>query len=156
MVEHPFGTLAASNSTGKHMNTYIRYTGGTQFEAIVRGHRIIADQPADNGGQDAGPTPPELLLASLGACAGHYAAEYLRARNLSAEGLSLHVFADKGAKPAHLSCFRIEVTIPDLSPKHRDGVLRAVKSCLIHNTLKMSPVIEIDVNVAHAGEDLVY
>ena len=137
------------------MNTYIRYAGGAQFEAMVRGHRIVADQPADNGGQDAGPTPPELLLASLGTCAGHYAVEYLRTRNLSTEGLSLHVFADKGAKPVHLSFFRVEVTIPDLSPKHREELLRAVKACLIHNTLRMAPVVEIEVNLAHAGEDLV-
>jgi putative redox protein len=137
------------------MNAYIRFTGGSQFEAVVRGHRIVADQPADNGGADAGPTPPELLLASLGTCAGHYAVEYLRTRNLPLEGLALHVFADKGTKPAHLSFFRVEVTIPDLSPKDREGLVRAVKSCLIHNTLRMSPVIEIEVNVAHAGEEIV-
>lgn len=137
------------------MNTSIRYTGGSRFETLVRGHRIVTDQPASNGGKDAGPTPPELLLASLGTCAGHYAAEYLRARGLSAKGLALQVFADKGAKPAHLSLFRIEVTIPNLSRKDREGLLRAVKSCLVHNTLRMPPVIDIEVKLAHAGEELV-
>jgi putative redox protein len=31
-------------------------------------HRLTADEPITRGGSDSGPTPHELLLASLGAC----------------------------------------------------------------------------------------
>ena len=31
-------------------------------------HRLLADEPAGQGGEDAGPNPYELLLMSLGAC----------------------------------------------------------------------------------------
>ena len=140
---------------GRTMNTYIRYTGGSRFESLIRGHRIVTDQPAVNGGKDAGPTPPELLLASLGTCAGHYAAEYLKERGLSPEGLTLQVFADSGATPVHLKFFRVQLTIPDLNRKEREGLIRAVKSGLVHTPLRMSPVIDIEVSVAHAGEELV-
>jgi hypothetical protein len=37
------------------------------------------------------------------------------------------------------------VTAPDLEQKHREGVLRAVRACLIHNTLLHAPTIETDV-----------
>ncbi len=38
----------------------------TQIE--VGGHPLIADEPAAMGGENAGPAPYDLLLASLGAC----------------------------------------------------------------------------------------
>lgn len=126
------------------MEVLIEYRGGVKFEASARGHRLITDQPLDHGGQDAGMTPPELLLASLGACAGHYAAEYLRARSLPAEGLQVRVTAEKAAAPARLDNFRIQVEVPGLDdPRHQEGVLRSVKRCLIHNTMEVRPSVHI-------------
>ncbi len=36
-------------------------------EVRVGSHRLLADEPPDSGGDDTGPSPSELLLASLGA-----------------------------------------------------------------------------------------
>ena len=123
-----------------------RYAGDVKFEVEARGHRAICDQPLDNGGSDAGMTPPEFFLASIAACAGYYAAEYLKTRGLSCEGLAVRVAADKAKMPARLAVFRIEVTTAKLDARHEAGVLRAVKSCLIHNTLLHAPQIDIVVN----------
>lgn len=48
------------------MEVRVEHLGGVQFEITARQHRIVSDQPAENGGFDEGMTPPELLLASLG------------------------------------------------------------------------------------------
>ena len=120
----------------------VRHLGNVQFEASARGHRAICDQPPENGGADQGMTPPEFLLASLGTCAGFYAAQYLKTRNLPAAGLEVTVHAEKVRQPARVGQFRIEVFVPGLDAQHEEGVLRAVKACLIHNTLLHAPSIE--------------
>lgn len=126
------------------METTITYRGGVQFEVDARGHKVICDQPLDNGGQNAGMSPPEFLLASLGTCAAFYAAQYLRTRSLPAEGLEVRVNATKAMGPARLGSFRIEIRVPGLEDeKHKAGILRAAKSCLIHNTLLQAPEIEM-------------
>ena len=103
------------------MEVIVHHLGDVKFEAIARGHRLRCDQPEDNHGADTGMTPPEFMLASLGTCAAYYAAEYLRTRGLSTEGLTVRVAASKGTGPARLASFRIEVTVPDLDPRHEAG-----------------------------------
>lgn len=127
------------------MEVIIRHLGNVKFSAAARGHEVICDQPAENSGTDTGMSPPEFLLASLGTCAGYYAAEYVKARHLPAEGLEVRVSAEKEMRPARLDKFRIEVKLPALDAEHEAGVLRAVKHCLIHNTLLSPPSIEIAV-----------
>jgi uncharacterized OsmC-like protein len=128
------------------MEAEILYLGEAKFEAIARGHRVICDQPATTGGSDSGMTPPEFLLVSLGTCAGFYAAQYLKARSLPADGLRVKVTAEKATQPARLGRFRIEVTAPELDPQHQAGILRAVKLCLVHNTLLNAPAIDVVLN----------
>jgi len=129
------------------MEVEVLHQGEVKFEAIARGHRVICDQPATNGGSDSGMTPPEFLLVSLGTCAGFYAAQYLKARSLSADGLRIKVTAEKATHPARLERFQVQVSLSDLQPQHFAGLLRAVKLCLIHNTLLNTPAIDV---VLHA------
>ncbi|HET6179476.1 MAG TPA: OsmC family protein [Candidatus Sulfotelmatobacter sp.] len=128
------------------MEVTVEHLGAVQFEIKARQHTIACDQPAENGGHDEGMTPPELLLASLGSCAGFYAAQYLRKYKLATEGTSVRVTAEKVKDPARIENFRIEIDTPiDLSEQHRAGVERAVHHCLIHNTLLHPPQIAIEV-----------
>ena len=130
------------------MEAIVRYNGGVRFEAEARGHRIVSDQPLESGGEDAGMTPPELLLASLGTCVGYYAAQYLRVHKLPVEDLTIRVEAEKAAQPARLGTFRIEVeSAAATEERHREGLLRAAHKCLIHNTLMVAPAIGIAVAV---------
>ena len=129
------------------MNATARYLDGVQFRTTVRGHQVVSDLPIENKGADAGIAPPEFLLVALATCAGYYALEYLRGRLIPADGLSVEVSAEKLKQPARLGNFRIDVTAPDLPAEHEQLLLRAVKACLIHNTLMNPTVIE---TVIHA------
>jgi uncharacterized OsmC-like protein len=113
---------------------------------------VVCDQPADNAGTDEGMTPPEFLLASLGTCAGFYAVQYLNARGLPSSGLQVRVSGEKAKAPARVASFLIEISVPGLQDeRHREGVLRAAKSCLIHNTLLNPASIETVLRPAAAA-----
>ena len=127
------------------MEVTAEYAGGVRFVVAARGHRVWCDQPVENGGADKGMTPPEFLLASLATCGGYYAAQYLKARGMSAEGLEVRVTAEKAAQPARLASFRLEVTGVEVDARNEAGLLKAVKACLIHNTLLGAPQIEVTV-----------
>ena len=133
------------------MEVTVRHLFGTQFEASARGHRLLSDQPPGNSGTDLGMTPPELLLSALGTCAGYYAVEYLKARNLECQALSVRVTAEKLTQPARLGSLRMEVTTPGLDPARQAGVLRAVNACLIHNTLSHPSAIDLSVSATESG-----
>ena len=124
----------------------VEHLGAVQFEIKARGHSIVSDQPVESGGFDEGMTPPELMLASLGSCAGYYAADYLKRQKLGAEGTRVRVTADKAKNPARLDNFKIEVDVPaNLSEEHVKGVQEAVHRCLIHNTLMHPPTISLEI-----------
>ena len=130
------------------MEVIVNHLGDVQFEIKARQHVVVSDQPAENGGYDEGMTPPELMLASLGSCAGFYAAAYLKKHNLAAKGCTVRVTAEKAKNPARLDNFKIEVDVPvDLDAKHFAGVQDAVHRCLIHNTLLAPPKIDICIQV---------
>ena len=129
------------------MEINVEHLGSLQFQIKTRGHSIVSDQPVEHGGYDEGMTPPELFLASLGSCAGYYAAQYLRKHKLAAEGTVVRVTCDKVKEPVpRMDNFAIDIQVPvELSAKDRQGLHEAVEHCLVHNTLLHSPKISIQV-----------
>lgn len=135
------------------MEVTVEHLGAVQFEIRARQHTIDCDQPEENGGFDEGMTPLELMLASLGSCAGYYAAQYLRKQGLAKEGTRVRVTANKKTGPARLDDFRIEVDLPvACGAEHRKGVEDAVHRCPIHNTLQHPPKITIAIDESPLGQ----
>ena len=57
----------------------VRSAGEGFAQEIAAGsHRFLSDEPARSGGTDTGPTPYDLLLASLGACTSMSVTIYAR------------------------------------------------------------------------------
>jgi putative redox protein len=134
------------------MEVKVTHLDQVKFAIHARSHTIICDQPAENGGQDSGMTPPELLLASLGSCAAFYAVQYLKTRNLDDRGVEVSVTADKLKQPARLGNFDVRVVCPlPLTDDQTEGLMRSVHHCLIHNTLLAPPEIKIGLTIAEAS-----
>ena len=127
----------------------ITHLDKVKFAIHSRSHSIVCDQPAENGGEDSGMTPPELLLASLGSCAAFYAMQYLMTRNLAQTGVEVTVTAEKLKHPARVGNFRVHVVCPvALTEEQTEGLMRSVHHCLVHNTLLTPPEIKIDLAIA--------
>jgi putative redox protein len=130
------------------MEVKITHLDQVKFAIHTRSHSILCDQPTENGGQDTGMTPPELMLASLGSCAAFYAVQYLKTRNLDDSGVEVSVTAEKLKQPARLGNFRIRVVCPvSLTQEQNEGLMRSVHHCLVHNTLLSPPQIQIELAV---------
>ena len=123
------------------------HLGAVQFEINARKHKIYCDQPVESGGFDEGMTPPELMLASLGACAAYYAVDYLK-RAILPEGIRVRTTAEKVPGPPRLDDIHIELDCSaTLDDRHQKGLLDAVRRCLIHNTLLHTPKIRVELLV---------
>jgi uncharacterized OsmC-like protein len=130
------------------MEVKVKQIDKFKFNVKARSHAVISDQPTENGGEDEGMTPPELMLASLGACAEFYAVQYLRTRKLDERGVEVTVAAEKLMQAARLGNFRIHVACPAaLSAEQTEGLRRSVHHCLIHNTMLSLPRIDIELAV---------
>ena len=132
------------------MEVKITHLNRVKFAIQSGSHSILCDQPVENGGEDSGMSPPELLLASLGSCAAFYAVQYLKTRNLAETGVEVTVTAEKLKSPARVGNFQIQVACPvSLTEEQTEGLMRSVHHCLIHNTL-LSPS-EIAIELAIKG-----
>jgi uncharacterized OsmC-like protein len=123
-----------------------RFVAGEAYEVTVRGHRLVVDQPADAGGQDSGPTPTELFVASLASCAAFYAGRFLTRHGYSRDGLAVSAGYEMASdRPARVRNVRLIVRVPAGLPPERWAALRAVAShCTVHNTLTSPPSVIID------------
>jgi putative redox protein len=127
------------------MEVRITHLNRVKFSIQSRTHTILCAQPADDGGDDMGMTPPQLFLASLGSCAAFYATQYLRTRSVAVTGVEVSVTAEKLKHPARLGNFRVQVTYPvSLTEEQTEGLMRSVNHCLIHNTLLSQPEFAIE------------
>jgi uncharacterized OsmC-like protein len=131
------------------MEVKVSHVGKVRFQIQARQHVIECDQPLENGGDDAGMTPPEIFLGSLGSCAAFYAAQYLSSRKLADHGLEVSVVAEKLREPARLGNFIIKVQSPvTLTADQTLALERSVHRCLIHQTMLQPPQIAIEIVAA--------
>ena len=128
------------------MNTKIEVTRveGLRFAAMIRGHVMMMDQPASNGGTDTAPTPMELLSVALGGCVALYVHQFCAARGIDDDELRVAVVADTAQQPYRVDSFRIILALPEGMPaQYRDAIERVIRSCPVHNTLAHPPRVEL-------------
>jgi putative redox protein len=130
----------------------LQHTGGARFVAEARKHRLVVDQPAEDGATDHGMSPAELLLVSLGSCIGQYVAQYLRLRSLSEDGLLIRVEADRTQRPHRLTGFRVHIVAPGLTERQLRALEKSFPAGLVTGALASENSIRITASSADAAE----
>ncbi|RYF89188.1 MAG: OsmC family peroxiredoxin [Chitinophagaceae bacterium] len=78
------------------MDTHIinsAHQGGMSFSTTIDTHQLITDTTADNGGNNEGPSPKRLMLASLAGCTGIDVVSVLEKMKVPFSQLSIKVSA---------------------------------------------------------------
>lgn len=70
------------------------WMGKMKFDAVVSGHHLIMDAVPEVGGEDAGPRPKELMLASLSGCTGMDVISILNKMRQEVESFNITVEAE--------------------------------------------------------------
>jgi uncharacterized OsmC-like protein/pimeloyl-ACP methyl ester carboxylesterase len=141
-------------------NQVVARTGdsGLRTEILANGHPLVADEPVSGGGTNTGPSPYELLAASLGACTSMTLRMYadrkgwpleaaeVRLRHEKIHCLDCSQAAREGSKIDHIS--RELVLEGPLDDAQRQRLLEIADLCPVHRTLHS----EINVTTTLAEE----
>ena len=136
-VSSPEGGVAVRTGHGKF---------GT--EVYAGKHRFIADEPRTYGGEESGPTPYDLLLASLGTCTAMTMKMYADRKGLPFSGTTIrltherdhHVDCDhceEEGEGAHVQALNREIELHgELSDAEQAKLIEIADKCPVHRTLE--------------------
>lgn len=100
----------------------------------IRHHLVVADEPTDLGGNDDGPTPTELLVASLAACTSITVRAYARRKGWPLEAVDSEVVFERDA--ANEPLFRQTVSLRgNLTIEQRERLMIIAHQCPVHKLL---------------------
>ncbi len=131
-------------------------SGVGRFHNTVRAgaHHLVADEPADVGGGNAGPSPYDYLAIALGACTSMTLRMYANRKKLPLDHVSVAVDHEKvhardceacieaGRSEGRVDRFMRRLHIEGvLDEKTRARMLQIADMCPVHKTLEQSSVI---------------
>ncbi|MER6950300.1 alpha/beta fold hydrolase [Nonomuraea sp. NPDC000554] len=130
----------------------VRETGRYTQRITAGRHGLTADEPADVGGADKGPTPYDLLLSALGACTSMTIRMYADRKQWPLRNVSVRLrhsrihardCADCETKVGLLDRITREVHLDGpLTDDQRRRLMEIADKCPVHRTLTSEVVIE--------------
>jgi putative redox protein len=114
---------------------------GLEHEIEIREHRLIADEPEDQGGTDQGPRPTELLAASLAGCTSITLLMYAGRKGWELGELEVAVDYQTPKPGEQSATIEVKIRTPvTLSDEQRKRLLVIAGMCPVHRTLAAKEV----------------
>jgi putative redox protein len=105
-------------------------------EIAIRSHEVTADEPQDNGGEDEGPTPQELLAASLASCTAITMEMYAQRKGWDVGDVEVQVDYEP-AQRGSPTRFEMVIRMPkELPEEQRLRLMQIAAKCPVHRTLE--------------------
>jgi putative redox protein len=119
-----------------------RVGGKLQQDVSVRDHRVTADEPRNHGGEDSGPSPQELLAASLASCSAITMEMYADRKGWDVGDMVVDVSYEP-AQRGSPTRFVMNVQLPkELSEEQRDRLMQIAAKCPVHRALEGEVMFE--------------
>jgi len=125
-----------SSPTGRTMVAVARQREGYTHDVQAGDHELTVDEPPEQGGNDRGPSPQELLSAALASCTAVTMEMYAKRKGWDVEGLEVSCVYT----PAERGCptrFELVMKMPSqLSPEQVERLQVIAAKCPVHRTLE--------------------
>ena len=113
-----------------------RVSGKLKQHVAIRDHRLTADEPPAHGGEDSGPSPQELLAASLASCTAITMEMYAERKGWDMGDAVVEVEYEP-AQRGSPTRFVMHVELPkELPEEQRDRLMQIAAKCPVHRTLE--------------------
>src|SRR5918911_5096929 len=121
-----------TTSSSRDMRAVARQRAKYTHDLEIREHHLTADEPASVGGDDEGPSPQELLAASLASCTAVTIEMYAKRKGWNVDGIEV----DVSYTPAERGCvtrFELVMRMPArLSEEQVERLRQIAAKCPVH------------------------
>jgi putative redox protein len=140
--------LNRSGSETRSMRAVARQREKYTHDVKAGDHAITVDEPIDQGGDDLGPSPQELLAAALASCTAVTIEMYAQRKGWDTAGLAV----DCRYTPAERGCpTRFELVMkmpPHLDEEQIERLQQIAAKCPVHRTLEGEVMFDERVELA--------